>query len=175
MSHKTLYLLRHAKAANAQPGQDDHERPLNTRGQENARRMGEYFKLERIMPSLALCSTALRTRQTLQAIEAVNGPLNVQFESRLYLAAPQDVLLVLAEVPESIKRVLVIGHNPTMHQLCLDLIGSGNVQLRHALAEKYPTGALAELAFSAEEWSELKPGMAELHRFVAPSAVEVAE
>lgn len=172
MPLKTLYLLRHAKAVPAAPGEDDHERPLAERGQRDAGAMGEYLRREGIVPGLVLCSTSLRTRQTLHALEAaMDRPLNVRYEAGLYLAAPQDVLRVLAEAEPEAESVLLIGHNPTLHQLAYDLAREGVG--RDAIAPGFPTAALAELRFDAEDWVELERG--ELRRFTLPGEVEKAK
>jgi phosphohistidine phosphatase len=65
---KTLHLLRHAKSSWKDPALDDHERPLSKRGRETAKMIGAYLRREKIRPDMVVCSTAVRTRQTLALI-----------------------------------------------------------------------------------------------------------
>src|SRR5688572_1647332 len=135
MPFKTLYLLRHAKAAIGEPAQDDHERPLNERGERDAYKVGEYMREAGMIPSRVLCSTALRTRQTLHAIErAMDRPLSVHMDGHLYLASSKNILDVLAHESPDIRSVLIIGHNPTLHQLALDLVETGEPPLMEELS-----------------------------------------
>lgn len=176
MSSKTLYFLRHAKALSGSLTLEDHERPLHERGVKDAKRVGEYMREQGIEPSLALCSTALRTRQTLQWVETALGqPLNVRYESKLYLASPEDILSMIASVAPEEQRLMVVGHNPTLHQLCYELARDDDSALRDALAERFPTCALAEFDFSGEEWGDVSPPTLQLRRFAVPSGVEFAE
>ena len=109
-----------------------------------------------------LCSTALRTRQTLAALLPVlPGDVVVLLEDELYGASPDGLMERLREVDDTIGAVLVIGHNPTLHALALALTGRGDA------LDRFPTGALATLAFDGA-WAELGEGGAELESFVVP-------
>ena len=71
---KTLLLLRHAKSAWSDPRLDDHDRPLNGRGERAAKAMADHIAREGPRPDLILCSTAMRTRQTLAPLAACRRP-----------------------------------------------------------------------------------------------------
>lgn len=175
MAVKTLYFLRHSKAAAAEPNGDDHARVLNSRGERDASLMGEYLLSQGIHPQLVLCSTATRTRQTFQLLQAaIPRPLNVQYESKLYLASPKEVLDFVANVEPHIHSIMVIAHNPTLQQLSHDLVEDGDEKLKRELAQHFPTTTLAELQFSADEWAEVVPRSGTLRRFVMPSMFEAA-
>lgn len=137
---KTLYLLRHAKAANAAAGQDDHDRPLSAEGIAQAQAMGRYLQRHNISPQHVLCSDAVRTRQTWDLIAP---QIPATYSHPLYLATAPALLRLLAETPEDAARLMLIGHNPGLHQLALALAQAGEEELRHRLALEFPTCALA--------------------------------
>jgi phosphohistidine phosphatase len=162
---KTLYILRHAKAE-AEGGDGDAERPLTKRGRKAAAAMGEYLASFKPAPRLVLCSTSLRTRETLEAILPALAPVpQTLFEDALYLASTSRLLDRLQRVPEHTESVLVIGHNPGLHQLAAALASEAS-----ELAEGFPTAALAVLRI-AGAWSGLKPRQATLIDFKTPKAL----
>lgn len=163
---KRLHILRHAKSSWDDPDLPDHERPLAPRGEKAAVRIAEHVRAAEIAPELVLCSTALRARQTLAALLPVlPGEAEIRIEDRLYGAGVADVLARLREVDEDVGSVLVVGHNPTLHELALALTGRGD-ELEH-----FPTGALASVTFTMR-WAELVECAAELEAFVVPRGLE---
>jgi phosphohistidine phosphatase len=158
-----LYLLRHAKSSWDDQGLDDHARPLNARGRRAADLLRDHLRREGIRPTLVLCSTARRARETLERVKPVGV---VEFEPELYGATEKSLIERLKRVPEEADSVMVIGHNPTMQQVLLTLTGGDGT-----LAEKFPTAALATLTFDAP-WSELGPERAELSALVRPKDLE---
>ncbi len=167
---KTLYLLRHAKSSWDDPTLTDHDRPLASRGRRASRVIGDYLRTQRITPTLVLCSSSTRTRETLERLSAGLGDeTEVQIEDGLYSAFASDLLDRLHEVDARVDSVMVIGHYPAILELALSLAGSGTDLER--LREKFPTAALATLVFQGN-WRELTPGSAELVAFVKPSELE---
>jgi phosphohistidine phosphatase len=170
-ARKRLYVLRHAKSSWDDPGLDDHERPLAPRGRRAAKVMGKYVREHHIHPARVLCSTSRRTRETLEGV-APGG--ETMFESELYAASAEDVLERLRRVPEEVESVMVIGHNPAMQILVLRLAVGGasapDGRDLEAIAQKFPTGALATLTFD-RSWSELAPGCADLAGYARPKAI----
>jgi phosphohistidine phosphatase len=157
---KHLYLLRHAKSSWTDPGLPDHDRPLAPRGRKAAALIGEHLRGESIGVELVLCSSAQRARETLDLLRTEG---QVEIEDELYGASAEELLERLHQVSERIATVLLVGHNPAIHELASGLTGA-----RSGLAEhKYPTGALAELAFTGS-WSDLRPQGANLQAFVRP-------
>ncbi len=113
-----------------------------------------------------LCSPSLRTRQTLEAIEPSFGKgCSVEFAVELYAASEQKLLERLRALPKSTESVMLIGHNPGLHELALVLASRG-VDLPR-LKQKFPTGALATLVVDGS-WAALRPGEAELVDYVVP-------
>lgn len=163
---KRLHLLRHAKSSWDDPDLPDHERPLAPRGEKAAVKIADHVRAAGIAPELVLCSTALRTRQTLAALLPVlPGEAEIRMEDRLYGTGVEAVLARLREVDEDVGSVLVVGHNPTLHELALALTD------REDALERFPTGALASVAFAAP-WADLAEGTAELEGFVVPRSLD---
>jgi phosphohistidine phosphatase len=167
---KTVLLLRHAKSAWGDAGLADHERPLNRRGERSAKGMAEHIANKSPRPDLILCSTAIRSRQTLAPlVHRLAAPAPpILLEKALYLASEAALLARLREVPREADTVLLIGHNDGIWQLAEVLAGRGRAGLVAALHDKFPTGALATLRAPIKRWSELAAGSAELTAFVRP-------
>jgi phosphohistidine phosphatase len=164
---KTLYLLRHAKSSWDDPTLPDHDRPLASRGRRASRIVAEHLREQAIAPSLVLCSSSRRTRETLRLISAgLDEEGEVKIEEGLYATSAGGLLARLQAVEPDADSVMLIGHNPAIQELALRLAGKG-AQLER-LREKFPTAALATLTFPAG-WRLLRPGVAELVAFVTPS------
>jgi phosphohistidine phosphatase len=165
---RRLYLLRHAKSSWKDPALADHDRPLAGRGRRAATAIAEHMARHAIVPELVLCSTALRTRQTYERLEAALAGATVSYERRLYAASAGDLLERLRTVPDQVNGVLLIGHNPGIEALALQLAQPSPA--RDDIHAKFPTGALATLEL--ERWSELEPGSATLIAYVRPRDLE---
>ena len=173
---KTLYLLRHAKSSWKDTTLDDFDRPLNKRGRDAAKKMARYLMQQHIEPGQILCSSAQRTRETLDRMfKVLPTPIPIRFEKGIYMAEAPALLRRLQGLSDSLSSVLVIGHNPGLEQLALLLAGSGDGDTRNQLAEKFPTAGLAVLVANLEHWSDFKPGCARLEVFVRPRDLLDAE
>jgi phosphohistidine phosphatase len=171
-SSKRLFILRHAKSSWDDPGLADHERPLAPRGRRAVEAIAAHLNAAGIAPELVLCSSARRTRETLEGV-AVGGEHVI--ESDLYGASCQDVLERLHRVPAGVGSVMLVGHNPTLQALVLRLADDDGASDDSCLAEvrrKFPTGALATLTFDGT-WEELSPGSARLASYVRPKSLGV--
>ena len=169
----TLALLRHAKSSWADPSKDDFSRELAPRGIAAAHGMGNRIGRYGPLPDLVLCSSAVRTRATLDLIlpYLAASPPALTFEDDLYLASARDLLGRVRSLSSRWPRVMVIGHNPGFHDFAQDLSGTGDAALRANLARKYPTAALAVLSFDADRWSTIEPAQGHLSAFVTPSSL----
>lgn len=154
-----LILTRHAKSDWADPALDDHDRPLNTRGREAAPVMGAWLADGRIAPGLALVSTALRARQTWEGMAPRLPGLAPRFDSRIYLAAPETILEILAEAPA--ETILLIGHNPGIGQLA-ELLCDHPPD--HPDFSRFPTAATLVLDFTGDP----APGAGHACAFAVP-------
>ena len=160
-----LLLLRHAKSSWDDPSLADRDRPLAPRGHRAAERMADHLRSGVPRPDLVLCSPALRTRETLDRMSNAFGDAEVVVDDELY-GADDDVLLErLRALDDRFETVAVIGHNPGIHDLAIALAGTGAE--RDRLEEKFPTGALAVLAFDGR-WRDVSPGGGRLEAFVTP-------
>jgi len=167
----TLTLLRHAKSAWDDPTLDDHERPLAPRGEKAAPMIGRHLTRAAAAPDLVLCSTAMRTRQTLALVllEMTAKPAEILYEDALYLATPSQLRARLAAVATTVGHVMIVGHNPGLHALALELTGTGPKRAVVQLAKKFPTAALAVIDFpDAAEWHGVQPAGGTLRTFVTP-------
>jgi phosphohistidine phosphatase len=171
-----LMLLRHAKAEKAEPGGRDHERSLNQRGCGDAAKVGLYLARHALIPDLALVSTAQRTRETWQyAAGAFSAEPTVRFDDRLYNSTADGILAVIKETDGDASTLLVIGHNPGIHETALRLIASGDVETREKLNEGLPTSGLAVIDFAAESWAKLHPHSGRLDRFITPRSLAATD
>ncbi|MDA0566487.1 histidine phosphatase family protein [Streptomonospora sp. S1-112] len=114
---RRLIVLRHAKA-DALVGGADHARVLTPEGRDQARAVGARLAAAGLRPDHVLCSTARRTRQTLElALAAFESPPPVEYEDALYSADVPAVLDLVSRTDPAVHTLLVVGHNPTMAQL----------------------------------------------------------
>jgi phosphohistidine phosphatase len=162
---RTLYLLRHGKSSWSDPRLPDHERPLAQRGRRDAKRIAKHLVRLGIKPQLVLCSSAERTRETLELVRpALGATPTVRLEAELYAASADRLLERLRTVPEEVASVLLIGHNPGLHDLALVLASAGaDLELLEA---KFPTAALATLSLAKATWGRLSRGDAVLAAYV---------
>jgi phosphohistidine phosphatase len=167
---KILHLLRHAKSS-WKEDVEDHERPLNRRGREAARRIGKHFA-ETVGPlDLVLCSSALRTRETLELVLAeYTVPPRRLIEDGLYAASQERLLDRLRRLSEVEVNVLLIGHNPGLHELAVTLADTSSPSFRVLSVGKFPTAARASFQVS-EPWSALTSSHQRLVDYVTPESL----
>jgi len=164
-------VLRHAKAASQ--GRDDHSRPLTTRGTRQATDVGTYLAHASIAgaaaPALVLSSSARRARQTAELAMAQLDPHTpLLVERGLYHADADDVIEILRERGGDAPSILVVGHNPTLHDLALLLVGDDDDEGRTRLERGFPTAALAVLGLGSPTWARLSARTATLLELRTP-------
>lgn len=160
MTDRTLVILRHAKAET--PGEGpDFDRRLTTRGETDADAAGAWLADERIRPDLVLCSPAARTRQTWQGVSIALAQFRpsavspeVRYEKGLYSGGRTEVFDLLRTVPDTVRTVLLVGHNPTVSEVSIMLIPDEQWDGREV---ELPTAGLAVHRAEAG-WSETSPG-----------------
>jgi phosphohistidine phosphatase len=173
---RQLLLLRHAKSAWDDPKIADRDRPLNARGQRAAATMRRAMRELGLVPDMVLVSTARRTMQTLDALEPWEEAPLIEPTDALYLATAAQLLAILHGVAETVRSVLLIGHNPGMHELAMTLAGPAGLaggEAGRRLAQGFPSGALAEFAI-AGHWWQLDEGAGRLQHFLTPRSMEPA-
>jgi phosphohistidine phosphatase len=180
---RRLMLLRHAKTEHDAPSGQDQDRRLDDRGRLDAAAIGAWIGRNPPVPDAVLVSTAVRAHQTWEiageAIKDVIGKrlraeLRVEFLPDLYGAEPAQLLHIvrMAEVIDP-KRLLVVGHNPGMHEFALALTGSGDAAAKKALEHNLPTAGLAILDFDIDDWSDVAFRRGKLVRFTSPKLLKL--
>jgi phosphohistidine phosphatase len=169
MPHRQLLLLRHAKAVLGGPGMEDIDRPLAERGQKAAKVMGRWLAEHDLVPSLVLCSPAVRTRETWEIAARELPKTDTRFLDALYDFGDGSALLkAVRKHGGSVPRLLLVTHNPATQGLALSLAAGGDKALLRQMAEKYPTAGLAVITFPGEDWSATAEGTGRLEAFIRP-------
>jgi phosphohistidine phosphatase len=172
---RRLLLFRHAKADRAMPGTEDRARTLTERGRKDAATIGAYMASHALVPDRVLISPSARTQETWKFAAAAFKPAPAaQSVERLYDATPHAILTIVKETAAAAHTLLVIGHNPGLHELAAMLIASGDIAARERLREKLPTSGLAIVDFAFDDWSKLHPQSGRLERFVSPKSLDAA-
>jgi phosphohistidine phosphatase len=166
---KTLHVLRHAKSSWAEPGLDDHDRPLASRGRRDTKRLASYMQEAGIRPEIVLCSTARRAQETLAGVRSALGDGAVRSDRELYGASGSELVLLLRRLPAGIGSAMVVGHNPGLEELVALLASAGEDDAVRQLRTKFPTGALAALELDIPEWCDLAPEDGYLRSLVIPA------
>ena len=167
---KTLSLLRHAKSGWDDPSLSDFARPLNARGRGAARAMGRELRALGLGWDCILASPAARVTETIDEVAESYGPIAPVYDERIYLASLDTLLALVRATDDAYATLLVVGHNPGMERLALLLSRGG--PLHDELALKYPTGALAEIAFPIDHWRDVAESGGTLARFLRPRDLE---
>ena len=156
---RELWLLRHGKS-NRNLAVDDFDRPLKKRGKRAAQSIGAWLQQQRLIPNWIVSSPAKRAISTAKIVQkaiAEDG-LDIMQDKRLYQEGFERLKTVLAECPLETRRVLLVGHNPELEDLLIDLVGAANLPDTDKLL---PTAALARLIMP-EDWTHLEAGCAKL-------------
>jgi phosphohistidine phosphatase len=190
-SRKTLYLVRHAKSDWEDPALADRDRPLAARGRKAASTLAGHIERSGISPALVLCSPARRTMDTLRLISgSFRDPVEILVEDELYGAPTGELLRRLRTVPAPTPSVMLIGHNPAIHELALALVSPGASRVSPGTSKgasggrsadslkqlkvKFPTGAMATLAVPAP-WTDLGDEPADLLEFALPRELSLPD
>lgn len=167
---RTLTLIRHAKSSWADRELPDARRPLAPRGVSAGPLMAGWLGAHLPAPDVVLCSPAERTRATWAMLSVAWGAITptVILDEALYLAGSDTLLRRIGQTPAAAAQVLIVGHNPGLHDLAVMLVGQASAPDWQALAAKFPTAGVAVLEFAAASWSELRQSDATLKHFVSP-------
>jgi len=168
---RRLLLLRHAKTERAELGEGDRDRKLTARGRADAPVIGAYLARHGLVPQLVLLSPVTRAEETwaLIAPTFTKAPRVVKDE-RIYNANPEALIALIRQVRDA-QALLVVGHNPGLHDLAVRLIASGDIATRERVNEKLPTSGLVVIDLSIDDWSRLHPDSGRLERFVTPRSL----
>lgn len=166
---KKVILLRHAKSSWDDPALDDHDRPLNGRGQRSAPVIAAWLAGRKHLPDTVLCSSSKRTRQTVDRMKAEMPEMpDPEVDPGLYHASPCQMRERLAQLPNDCDTVMVVGHQPGLGSLARKLSdGQERPRCRRAF-EHFPTAAAAVLEVDVEDWSKLDFAKARFVDFAKP-------
>jgi phosphohistidine phosphatase len=171
---RRLMLLRHAKTERAEPGERDRDRKLTKRGRADAPLIGAYMAHHGLVPDLALVSPATRAEETWALVaKALAKAPRIVNEEGIYNAG-RDKLMGIIRKARDAHVLLVVGHNPGLHELAVSLIASGDVEARERVREKLPTSGLVVIDLPFDDWSRVHPSAGRLARFVSPRLIEEA-
>lgn len=159
---KRLILMRHAKSDWSGEALIDHDRTLNDRGRANAQALGDWLRDVGILPDEVLCSSAVRTQETLAGLELPQG-INTTITRKLYLASQDQILSLLQRATGN--SVLVLGHNPGVGMCADDIVATAP---DHQQFMGFPTGATLIADFDVEDWSDAGWGKGRVVTFVVP-------
>ena len=176
---RRLMLLRHAKTETDAPSGQDQDRRLDNRGRSDAAEIGSWIAMHPPFPDLVLVSPAVRAHQTWEiAWEAMKDrvrPPAVEFQPELYGAEPTQLLhTIRMAAAGDPKRLMLVGHNPGMHELALMLAGSGDKAATKALQDNLPTSGLAVLDFEIDDWTDVAFRRGRLVLFTSPKLLRQA-
>jgi phosphohistidine phosphatase len=174
---RRLMLLRHAKTENDAPSGRDRDRELDKRGRGDAAEIGAWIGRHPPFPDSVLVSPAVRARQTWdiawEAMKDLVPKPRVELVPDLYGADPSQFLQIIREASAADpRRLMLVGHNPGMHELALALAGSGGGAGRRALADNLPTSGLAVFDFAVDDWGDVAFRRGQLMLFVTPKLLK---
>jgi phosphohistidine phosphatase len=160
---KRLTLVRHAKSDWSLPGQEDWDRPLNKRGQQDVPEMARRLRARKFKPELILTSPAVRaiTTASIMARELKVPAEHIAQDERLYLASPKDMLEVIRELGGHVAHLMLFSHNPGITE-CANKLSSGDQ------IDNLPTCGVFTATFDLDDWSTLDWGMGSHAQFDYP-------
>ena len=163
MTARTLIFMRHGKSAYP-TGVGDHDRPLAPRGDREAALAGDWLRAEQPPIDAVLCSTSVRTRETL-ARTGIDAP--VTFDEAIYGGSPEQIIRLVKETDDAVATLLVIGHAPGMPWTTWELAANRDSPAADQISKKFPTSALSVLHFDTA-WADIDTGLADLVTFHVP-------
>jgi len=153
-----LILVRHAKSAWDEPSLSDFDRPLAPRGRKSAKWIGETIRNEGWLPDAILCSTAARTRETLE-LAGLAGPKTI-YDDAFYALRDADYVELIRTDGQG-RVLMLVGHNMAISDTAarlLDTVAIGD----------FATGAIAVIDFDARSWPDIAEATGRLVDFRKP-------
>ena len=161
---KTLLVLRHAKSDWGNSSLRDFDRPLASRGERDAPRIGKALRKRGIIPDYIVSSPAARARATVQAVKTA-GEINeeVNFDETIYGASSAELLKLIRSFPDVHACALIVGHNPGFEDLVGRLVAS---------PERMPTAALACIELALDHWADVEDRKGRLLWLLTPKQLD---
>lgn len=166
---KELYLVRHAKSDWNSPASTDFARPLNKRGMKDAKRIGKKLLESNWIPQHIISSTAERAVQTCELIcERANIDSNIiEWKAEVYEANVVTLLEVIAATSNVVDSLMIVGHNPGMEWLLLDLCDEVPAQTNGKILT---TANVVKIQLQ-DSWCNLQANSGELVDLLRPKAL----
>ena len=169
---RRLILLRHAKTERNAPSGRDIDRQLDERGMQDARDIGQWLARNNYTPDLAWVSTAHRARQTWDILAKSFTTSHAERRDELYSADAGELLKLIRAGTADPKVLMVIAHNPALHELALALISAGETAGLRALAANLPTAGVIVIDFATDDWDDAGFRKGALERFISPKLLK---
>lgn len=165
---RELWLLRHGKS-DWNITTPDCDRPLKKRGLKASERLGAWMYKHHLFPDLVISSPALRALTTAQVVcDALDLPENaIRQDKRIYDEGVERLKKVLADVPATVRTLLLVGHNPELETLVRYLVSAKQLPATQKLI---PTATLIRLKMP-DAWSDLDQDCAGLIAFTFPKSL----
>jgi len=159
---KTIYLLRHAKAADADQGIPDFERTLVKSGKSGAQKIAKKFA-NKAKPKLIISSPAKRAVETAAIFAKQLGvsKKKIELNQIIYESGQQAFLEIVTGVDDKTKSILLVGHSPSLDQFASSLVRDFKGPL--------PISAIVGIKFNVESWKNVEGGRGELAYFDHPN------
>ncbi len=154
-TRRTLLLLRHAQTEDSRPGGRDHDRRLTAEGEEQARAVGAA--LAAVPVDAVLCSSAVRTRQTLEQLDLRLAPDRLDVSRKYYNAGSDTLLAALRALDDDCRCALLVGHAPGVPAVAYELADpeTSDAAALAAVDGRFPAATLARLEFTGA-WADLE-------------------
>lgn len=135
-----LFLLRHSKSVPDAYDLDDHHRSLSSRGISDAKTLASFIFKKKIKFDQVLCSSSIRTVQTLDILKEDNDSnfKNLSITKKLYLAS--DIVISRIINNSDANCLLIVAHNPGISSL-ISILNNSKYQ-------DYPTSTLAHFTIN---------------------------
>lgn len=172
---RRLLLIRHAKTEPSAPSGRDRDRALVARGRDDAAAMGAFMASKGFLPDLVWMSPATRVQQTWGILGPHLGGAMAQTHEALYGIECEGLLDLVRGAPGSARCLMILAHNPTLHEAALVLTGEGHQEGRRALDQNLPTGALCVIDFSVDDWADVGIRTGRLDTFMSPRLLRESE
>jgi phosphohistidine phosphatase len=165
---RELWLLRHGKS-DRDIITEDFDRPLKKRGKRAAKHMGNWMLQQDLIPDLVISSPAKRAIDTAKIVCAALGIIerDIKQDKRMYEEGIERIKSMLISTMVNVKTVLLVGHNPELEALLIDLAGAANMP---GMEKLLPTAALVRLAMP-EDWTNLYSGCARVISIIHPKTL----
>ena len=169
---KRLFILRHAQAA-SHASDGDKSRVLSDQGKEDALALGRMMKEQYYHPDFVLCSSAVRTKQTLEGVNTHLETSQVKYADILYSGSTGDYLYEIQQMKDDVQNLMIVAHNPCIYELVLVLAAQGSDAVMQRLSMGYHPASLSVVHCQSERWAELQPAENTLIQLVNPTDYNV--